>query len=141
MDVSMLQAQFLRSFWALIFVALAMTSLLFISSSQRPLNGRAFFAYAAMLIWSGLCRYAAQFSRRWSITALALGIIPLLAVFLRAPELRDILEVQAVGRTSFGAPSTLIMGVLWGFPGALLTIALSVVALGGNANAAELITS
>jgi diguanylate cyclase (GGDEF)-like protein len=94
-----------------------------------------------MLIWSGLCRYAAQFSRRWSITALALGIIPLLAVFLRAPELRDILEVQAVGRTSFGAPSTLIMGVLWGFPGALLTIALSVIALGGNANAAELITA
>ncbi|NJK45057.1 MAG: GGDEF domain-containing protein [Pleurocapsa sp. SU_196_0] len=141
MDVSILQAQFLRSYWALIFIALSMASLLFFSASQRPLNGRAFVSYAAMLLWAGACRYAARFNRRWAITALALGIIPLLAVFLRAPELNGLLEIQTVGRASFGAPSTLVLGVIWGFPGALLAVIVSVLALGGQGNAAEIITA
>jgi diguanylate cyclase (GGDEF)-like protein len=140
-DVSVLQAQFIRSFWALMLIALVTTSLLFFVGGQRPLNGRAFVGYVLLLCWAGVCRYASRFSRRWAITALALGIIPLLALFLRAPEVRDLLEVQTVGRASFGAPSTLMMGVLWGFPGALLTIVLSIVALGGSGNPAEIITA
>jgi diguanylate cyclase (GGDEF)-like protein len=140
-DVSILQAQFLRSYWALIFIALSMASLLFFSASQRPLHGRAFISYVLMLVWAGVCRYAARFSRRWAITALAVGILPLLAVFLRAPELNGLLEIQTVGRASFGAPSTLVLGVIWGLPGALLAVIVSIVALGGQGNAAEIITA
>ncbi len=141
MDVTLLQAQFIRSYWGLIFVALGMASLLFVSGSPRPLNGRAFLSYGVMLIWSLVCRYAARFSRRWAITALALGMIPLLAIFLSAPEFNDLLEIRAVGRAALGVPSTLIMGLLWGWPGALVTIVMSVIGLGGLASPAEMITS
>ena len=141
MDVSQLQAQFIRSYWILLFLALGAASLLLISSQQVWWTGRAFAAYLTMVVGTLVGRWAARFSRRWAITALALALIPLLAIFLSAPELAALLEVEAVGRISFGAPSTLLMGVLWGWPGALLTIISSVALLGWGGNSAELLTA
>lgn len=141
MDVSQLQAQFIRSYWILLFLALGAASLLLISSQQVWWTGRAFAAYLTMVVGTLVGRWAARFSRRWAITALALALIPLLAIFLSAPELAALLEVKAVGRVSFGAPSTLLMGVLWGWPGALLTIISSVALLGWGGNSAELLTA
>ena len=141
MDVTQLQAQFIRSYWILLFLALGAASLLFITSQQVWLSGRAFAAYIVMVVATLIGRWAARFSRRWAITGLASAMIPLLAIFLSAPELRAMLEVEAVGRVSFGAPSTLLMGVLWGWPGALLTIVASVVLLGWGGNGAELATA
>ena len=141
MDVSQLQAQFIRSYWILLFLALGAASLLLISSQQVWWTGRAFAAYLTIVVGTLVGRWAARFSRRWAITALALTLIPLLAIFLSAPELAALLEVKAVGRVSFGAPSTLLMGVLWGWPGALLTIISSVALLGWGGNSAELLTA
>jgi diguanylate cyclase (GGDEF)-like protein len=141
MDVTQLQAQFIRSFWVLLFLALGAASLLLVSSQQVWWTGRAFTAYLTMVIGTLIGRWAARFSRRWAITSLALGLIPLLAIFLSAPELASLLEVKAVGRVSFGAPSTLLMGVLWGWPGALVTIISSVALLGWGGNTAELLTA
>ena len=140
MDVTALQAQFIRSYWALIFVALGSASLAFFVGQARGFSGKAFITYCLMVVWSLLCRFAARFSRRWAITALAVGIIPMLAVFLSAPALLNLLEVRTVGQLSFGAPSTLLMGVLWGWPGALLSILVSLVTLGWSGSPAELIT-
>lgn len=141
MDVSQLQAQFIRSYWILLFLALGAASLLLISSQQVWWTGRAFAAYLTMVVGTLVGRWAARFSRRWAITALALAMVPLLAIFLSTPELAALLEVKAVGRVSFGAPSTLLMGVLWGWPGALLTIISSVALLGWGGNSAELLTA
>ena len=141
MDVTQLQAQFIRSYWILLLLALGAASLLFITGQQVWWTGRAFAAYAAMVIGTLIGRWAARLSRRWAITTLALAMIPLLAIFLSAPELAALLEVKAVGRVSFGAPSTLLMGVLWGWPGALLTIVASVALLGWGGNSAELATA
>ena len=141
MDVTQLQAQFIRTYWILLFLALGAASLLLVSSQQVWWTGRAFTAYLTMVIGTLIGRWAARFSRRWAITGLALAMIPLLGIFLSAPELAALLEVKAVGRVSFGAPSTLLMGVLWGWPGALLTVISSVVLLGWGGNSAELLTA
>jgi diguanylate cyclase (GGDEF)-like protein len=140
MDVTALQAQFIRSYWALIFVALGSASLVFFVGQSKGFSGKAFITYLVMVAWSLVCRLAARFSRRWAITALAIGIIPMLAVFLGTPALLELLEVRTVGRLSFGAPSTLLMGVVWGWPGALVSIAVSLLTLGWDGSSAELIT-
>jgi diguanylate cyclase (GGDEF)-like protein len=140
MDVTALQAQFIRSYWALIFVALGAASLAFFVGQSKGFSGKAFITYCVMLAWSLACRLAARFSRRWAITALAIGIIPMLAVFLSTPAMLELLEVRTVGRLSFGAPSTLLMGVVWGWPGALVSILVSLLTLGWDGSSAELIT-
>ena len=141
MDVTQLQAQFIRTYWILLFLALGAASLLFITSQQIWLSGRATTAFLVMVIGTLMGRWAARFSRRWAITVLALTMVPLLAVFLSAPEVATLLQVEAVGRISFAAPSTLLMGVLWGWPGALLTIISSIALLGWGGNSPELLTA
>jgi diguanylate cyclase (GGDEF)-like protein len=141
MDVTPLQAKFIRSYWTLLLASLAATSLVFVVTQRSVVTVRTVLTYLAMVVLAIACRLAARFSRRWAITAAALGTIPFAAALLYAPEVRAVLEVGAVGRASFAAPSTLLMGALWGWPGALITVVLAVCALGAGGSVAELLSA
>jgi diguanylate cyclase (GGDEF)-like protein len=141
MDTGALQARFIRSYWALLFGSLAAASVIFALSQRSYSSTRAVVSYVALVGWTLMCRFASRFDRRWAVTAAALGVIPLMAALLYTPEVARVLEVRAVGRAAFAAPSALLIGTLWGWPGALIAVVLGVLTLGADGSAVEILSA